>query len=573
VSSQSPEQPTLRDHQAARAKYTSLSWQLWREQYQAHFFVRHPLPEEHLAIEVRLFWQGQISHLSGWTDPIGQIASWIQDRIRDLLGWLWSNLIEPGLKALSGALSWILSGIRSVVDSISGALAGVWASISAGVNALGSAISGGLAWLGGELTKATAWIWQQLQGFFSAIGEVLKQIGTWIINAIKTYVIDPILNLLKPIFEALQGLVAGIWNFITGGAMHHSPQEWRGSYLRWFGILSGVTVLALGGIVGATIVDAIHPFRDIRLKEVAQFAYQFTGMGFLQTAFFTTYFDIACSKPVRQELNAVFTPEIPGSGDLIRFVVREVLPPAEFHMAMSLQGFSRFWSEAYWEAHWVLPPTERTRTAFLRKQISEEEYRKFLIWYDFKPEPRPGISKSDVDLMLATQYEWPGAIETRWLIEWGIIAPEEGVELLKAQGTDPKWAPRTMQAILLNQLREELGKVRTVFERRLREGFMKKADFAAALTGINYAPHVINALMKWADEELALDEALDLAKEYTALAKDELITVEQLGNSLRELGMIEDRITRTQKQIERVLAVKAMKAAAKEAAKTAAATP
>jgi len=510
-----------------------------------------------------MFWQGQISHLAGWNNIVGQVVNAIVSPIKAALSWLWENVIRPGVELIvglvKGALEWLINGVRWVVDGIAAVINQVWQ----GIQGLGSAIASGLQGLAGKLAEGVSWIWKQLEGFFSAIGEVLKQIGTWIINAIKTYVIDPILGLLRPVFEALKQLIMGLWNFMTGGAVTGSPVEWRGSTIRWLGILSGVGVMAVSGLIGAELINLIHPFKDTKAGEIAKFAMQFSGIAFLQAAFFTTYFDIACAKPVRQELNAIFAPEIPGSGDLIRFVVREVIVPDEFYKAMSLQGFSRYWSAAYWEAHWMLPPAERTRTAFLRKQIPEAEYRKFLIWYDFKPDPRPGISLSDVDIMLQTQYDWPGRIDTRWLIEWGIITPEEGAELIKAGGMDPLWAPRVAEAYLLNQVREELGKVRAVYERRLREGFMSKLDFAKALYSLHYATHVVNALTRWADEELDLQERLDEAKEYEALAKDEVIAVTEYGQALRDLGMTEERITRAQKHIQRLLAIKAAKAAAK----------
>jgi len=585
VKSASPSQATIQEHQETRRKYVQLAWELWASQQRQGFFVWHPIPEEHLRIEVTLFWQGQISHLAGWNDIVGQLVNAVVSPIKGAIEWFWENVIRPGIEFIISGVKWVVDGILAVVNTIGSAVA-----------ALPEIFKGALGWL-----------WEQFQGFFSAIGEVLKQIGTWVLNAIKTYVVDPILGLLQPIFEGLKAIIMALWNFMTGGAITGSPIEWRGSLVRWLGILSGVSVMAVSGLIGAELINLVHPFKDTKAGEIAKFAMQFSGIAFLQAAFFTTYFDIACAKPIRHELNAIFAPEIPsigeaqrmlwrgqispgdfddvvklsgygepwiggyraltenvpGSGDLILFLVREVLTPDEFYVAMGYQGFSNYWSRAYWEAHWVLPPPERTRTAFLRKQIPEAEYRKFLIWYDFKPDPRPGISLSDVDIMLSSQYEWPGRIDTRWLIEWGIITPEEGVELIKAGGMDPAWAPRVAEAYLLNQVREELGKVRAVYERRLREGFMSKADFAKALYSLHFATHVVNALERWADEELDLEERLDEVKEFEALAKDEVINVTEYGAALRELGMTEDRITRAQKHIERLLAIKAAKAAAK----------
>ena len=629
--SQSAEAPTLAEHQETRRRYVALSWQLYVEQRRVNFIVQHPIPEERLRIEVRAFWRGQLRQLTGWTDPLGQVKDWIVDRIKELLSWLWKNLIRPGVELLLAGVKWVLDGVKGVVDTV-----------AKGVGALA-----------GELTKAVGWVWDQMSGLFSALGEVLKKIGLWIINAIKTYVIDPLTALLTPVFEGARLLVQAIFTFLTGGAMAASPIEWRGSTIRWLGIITGAASLVLIPLIGAKLLDLIHPLKDPKTGEIIETAIKFSGVAFLQAAFFTTYFDIACSKPVRQELNALFTPEIPGAGDLITFVVREVLTPEEFADVMKLHGFSKAWSDAYWashwvlpdldkcmdmvnralipeeeykqllvlhdimpeyvdqvaqlrfvippvtdlirfvvrevivyaefekyalmhalsaefskmywDAHWMLPPTERTRTAFLRKQIPEEEYRKFLVWYDFKPDPRPGISLSDVDLMLKTQYSWPGRIDTRWLIEWGIIDEAAGLELIKAGGMDPTWAPKVLEAYMLNQLREELGKVRTVYERRLREGFMSKEAFAKALHGIHYAVHVINALVRWADEELDLAEKIELAKEYETLAKEQIWTPTEYGAALRKIGMTEERITRKQRHIKTLLAIKAAKEAAKAA--------
>ena len=561
----SPETATLEEHKQIHSKYVSLTWQLWREQYKVQFFVWHPIPEEHLRIEVVKFWRGETSQVSGWTDILGQILSPIKDAISSGVHWIWDHIIYPVISTLVAGLDWLIRGVMdaqawtfNVLNSIASLISnntnwiinqvtsGVYwivELVSSGFTWVTSQLSSGFTWVISHIQSGVGWIWNQMLGYFSTIADVLKQIGVWIINAIKTYVLDPLLAALTPIYEGLKALVVAIWNFITGGIMARSPQEWRGSYLRWLGIIAGVSVMAGSGFVAAAIFDMAHPFKDTRAKEIAEFALRFSGVAWLQAAFFTTFFDIACAKPVRQELNNIFTPEIPGSGDLIRFVVREVIVPDEFHMAMSLQGFSRYWSEAYWEAHWILPPPDRTRTLFLRKKIPEAEYRKFLIWYDFKPDPRPGISLSDVDIMLESQYDWPGRIETRWMLEWGEISAAEAEDLLKAEGLDPAWSPRVARAYLLNQLRDEYNRVRMVLMTRRREGFLKTEAFREALKALNFAAHTIEASIKWADEAAKWDEIWEQVQEWWRLAKARRITPEKYAEEMRSLGMVEEKIT------------------------------
>jgi len=175
---------------------------------------------------------------------------------------------------------------------------------------------------------------------------------------------------------------------------------------------------------------------------------------------------------------------IPGPGDLIRFVVREVIPPAKFTELMKKQGFIEEVAKWFWDAHWVLPPPERTWDAFLRDVITEDAYRRFLIWYDYSPEPRPGIGISDVDIMLATQYDLPGRIDIRWMYEWGHIDKATFRKLVAMRGIDPDWIDKVTDAETSNVMREEImGLIReAIYDRR--DGVVTNPTFRERLRAL-----------------------------------------------------------------------------------------
>lgn len=341
---------------------------------------------------------------------------------------------------------------------------------------------------------------------------------------------------------------------------HMSPEAGRAEAERMGLLLGGALAVTIAASIAAEVIGLGQIEAPIY---AAQMAWSATGMGGILTDVATGWWRFGVAPAYAQAMRAQYTPEIPGPGDLIRFVVREVITPARFKALMPYHGYGPDFTDAYWEAHWVLVPPDRVRTAFLRGLISEEEYRKFLVWQDYKPEPRPGIKASDVDLMLETQYDIPGRLDMRWLAEWGFISPADLRGLLEKDGMDPVWAGPVSEAWVLNQLREEYGRVRDVLARKLREGFLSKDQFTKGLKELHFGDHVINALSRWADEDLDLAERRELQEEAVGMAKDGLITSEALAQRLRAIGMAEARITREMASVKRVVEIRREKEEAK----------
>jgi len=176
--------------------------------------------------------------------------------------------------------------------------------------------------------------------------------------------------------------------------------------------------------------------------------------------------------------------------------VREVITPDMFTELMGKQGYTREFAEYFWDAHWVLPPPERTWHAFLRAVITEAAYRKFLVWYDYSPEPRPGIGVSDVEIMLATQYDLPGRIDMRWMYEWGHIDKATFRKLVAMRGIDPAWIDKVTDAETSNVMREEImGLIReAIYDRR--DGVITDKVFQERLKALRLPDARINYYLR-----------------------------------------------------------------------------
>ena len=126
-----------------------------------------------------------------------------------------------------------------------------------------------------------------------------------------------------------------------------------------------------------------------------------------------------------------------------------------------MQNMDPKWGKAYWFVHWQLPAYQQLVQAFLRDIITEEELKLFIKWHDYSPDPRPGISKSDVEIMNALIYNLPDKLAARWMLRFGLISREEHKKLLKAEGLHPDWIDKVAESEFLNNLTDERTSVKT----------------------------------------------------------------------------------------------------------------
>ena len=204
---------------------------------------------------------------------------------------------------------------------------------------------------------------------------------------------------------------------------------------------------------------------------------------------------------------------IPGPSDLVRFVVREVITPDDFVEWMKKQGYDRFWSDAYWDAHWQLPDLTRLRKAYLRGVISDKEYSKYVVWHDYSPKPRPGISKSDLEILKETEWDLPGKIDVRWLYRWGYITVDDIKDLLVKDNLHPEWAEKVALAYARQQLSTYISRLETNARYDYTKGYIDRSTLIANLKMLGYGDDFVDFLVsdaeddrlrKWKDDFLKL---------------------------------------------------------------------
>jgi len=222
-------------------------------------------------------------------------------------------------------------------------------------------------------------------------------------------------------------------------------------------------------------------------------------------------------------------PSIPGLGDLVRFAVREAYPDAttyEEHYAkmsewMAKTGFSQYFADAIWTAHWLIPTGSQADEMLHRGMITEDAHRALYILNDIKPEY--------IDDLRALTWSLPGRIEARWMFRYGEIDRFELQDFLEQDGLSKVWSERVATAMAKNQFLSDINRQIANSKSSYARGYSIESTLRSDLVALGLHSeiieyHVVDAV---ADRERSIrdEELRTLRAQYArdALSMDEVL--------------------------------------------------
>jgi len=253
--------------------------------------------------------------------------------------------------------------------------------------------------------------------------------------------------------------------------------------------LLGATILGGSASIAA---EAASMGQIEAVTSIFMFLMGITGADDLGKTLALLPYESSIFKPAAQYYNSINRPEIPGTGDLIRFLVREAISQERFNELMARQGYSDELSANYWTAHWREIGENRINEAFHRGIIDQDERDKYLVILDYRPDARPGFGIADRDIIGSLSKRLIPRVDVRRAWEYGLISDADLLAKYVDLGYEED-APMMAQIQKEAALAGEKSAVARAAGRAYRETIIPEDRFLEVLAELGY-PNQVQAL-------------------------------------------------------------------------------
>jgi len=268
------------------------------------------------------------------------------------------------------------------------------------------------------------------------------------------------------------------------------------------------------------------------------------GLPQLTSSYMSMRWQTALLTPYQKSLNARYQNNLPGANDIVRFALREVFdddqreillsnkPGGKYSDTMKELGFTEYWSDSYWAAHWVLPSVSQLNEMLYRGKIEIEDWEKYVRYNDYLPAMIPKLKE-----IIFKPYT---RVDVRRMYDVGVLSDEELLQSYKDQGYDDIHAENMA---LWTRVYIAVGELRA----RYSKGWITKEELKQSFVDLGMSPakaQTYTEKLVKAEGEAAAGKERDLTKtDITRSVAKGLISQDDGIFRLMDLGYEEDEAT------------------------------
>jgi len=305
--------------------------------------------------------------------------------------------------------------------------------------------------------------------------------------------------------------------------------------------------------VSAAATDLVHPIKLIQARSIVSKMLDRLHLDKVTDELINMPTDKGLLKPIEKYYNAMFTPELPGYGDLQNMRMKEIIGQTEFEDTMKYHGYAPDWSRKMWDAHFIPPSLADILTAWRRgipvKYPKSDPATGTIVWVQ-----KDKLDESDVryllesidldpryiDIFETRKYVDPPLSITRFMFEEGVIGADTVHSLVELQGYRPEHVEYITKYITEFQERLWRRRYLVTLQGGYQKGVYTAAELEKAVLDAGYTPDVALWIRENADARKKIAES--------AVAVEEKAKLLSVGD-LKKL-YIENMITRDVLQTE-----------------------
>jgi hypothetical protein len=474
-------------------------------------------------------------------NAIGGIVGTISGIVNNIVNTVTSAIGSLG-QMLSNTFNTAIASLTNILNGVGNTLNNAISNITAFFSSLPATLTGFFQTVNSTITTAFDGFGSTLGEAFGSLGGILSGIGTAIFNAFNTAFSGFMQNNVIPVLTGFFADVAKLAGMILAVPVGRSPVEleWAADYVETRGKSAYNDIQQK--LLGQNLVEAVSLGQCELGWQTVNKTYEMIGAYDIVKDYYTAKYTVGIKPLYYRWILRNYQPNVPGVGDLVRFVVREAFDPAfqtpapaVFVDKMLDLGFSPFWATAYWTAHWKWIPPETAIEMFHKGIISFEDLQRSFIIDDWHPKTIAWWTKHI--------YRLPTRIEARVAVRLGLLTDEQINEILKAEGVREDYIP-----VLRAMMQEwHLGSLYTKIENEAlsayEDGLIGDAEFLDLLANAKMPKNVREASLQlaklrrqWEFKKYAINTI------YTAYKKDVLTRQEAIERWI-DLSLDTERIS------------------------------
>ena len=233
---------------------------------------------------------------------------------------------------------------------------------------------------------------------------------------------------------------------------------------------------------------------------------------------------------------------IPDVSDLITFYKLNLINKDELYNYLKTHGINDPFLDMYEYTAWELPSFIDVFAAYIRGAIDENDFNTWLSILNIKTEPRPGMTKPDIDVFKEGVYRMPSPFYLVYAAETGALSVDDLKNILRDSLYHPKYIDMLASSIWKRSLLDDIREATRAIIRDFLDWILSYDEAVEALRSIGRRDEEIEIFMPFYSSLQMKKMRSKVLSEYEKMYRKGYITKDQFIEKLVNSGFNQELV-------------------------------